>query len=279
MRVKKPLPDFVVRFAGKDVYPERIPLPLLASALRAVQNLARGADEEPDADQPAKPTDPGNLGLLSVNRGSAVYGISSPYSSSDAELRKKSHDLSTRNLLALGKVLTEPETVGDNDYMLSPVEDLCGIARKLNAEIQIRFPGKEGSLIATIKADTYKTLSDKLFIYGDSQIFGRVQRVGGATERRCAMRIEGRARLLFCKVDNEETMRALGRELTEQVAASGRATWMRTNWKIVAFTITEIRTPSIKPFRELHEAMRRSGASDWDKIEDPDAFLKAHRGE
>lgn len=62
--------------------------------------------------------------LLQVKRGSAVFAVGGqPAPIALARLRE------------MGQVLMEPETIGNKDYLLNPIEELSSIARSLQCEI------------------------------------------------------------------------------------------------------------------------------------------------
>ena len=111
---KKPQPAFEVLLDGKGVYPERVPLRSLSRALAAVQRLAVGhgtpAEDEDSGETP--------FGLLQVRRGSAVYQFATQHA-----------DAALANLRATGRVLGDPEQIGDREFILSPLDDLSAVAK------------------------------------------------------------------------------------------------------------------------------------------------------
>ncbi len=256
VKEKKPSPTFEVGF--EDIYPEMIPLSVLSRVLSAVRRLASGLDgsEEAGAAFPEQ-----EIGLLQVRRGSAVYQFKAP-------------PQAVGRLRVAGQVLDRPETIGDRDYILSPVEELSAVAKSLHCPIVVREPGKEGVVLARIEPASYAAISKKLFIKGESAITGRVVRVGGATEKKCGLRIPDQSRMLICSVDSAEVARSLGQRLYEEIAAHGTATWLKTNWKIVAFTVKEVFQPKLKSAKETIEALRKAGGKSWDDIDDPAAFIE-----
>lgn len=255
-KTKKPLPTFEVGF--EDVYPEMISLSVLSRVLSAVRRLAAGLD---GSDEAGAATLEGEIGLLQVKRGSAIYLFKAP-------------PQAVGYLRIAGQVLERPETIGERDYILSPVEELSAVAKSLDCPIVVREPGKEGMVLARIEPASYATISQRLLISGESAITGRVVRVGGAIEKKCGLRIPDQSRMLICKVDSVEAARSLGQRLYEDIAAHGTATWLKTNWKIVAFTVKEVFQPKLKSVKETMEALRRAGGKSWDDIDDPAAFIE-----
>jgi hypothetical protein len=264
---KKPPPTFEVEFAGAGLYPEKIPIGTLSRALAAVQRLAMGDDPVDDEEDAAVGTD-GKFALIQVKRGSAIY-----------QFAARAPELSLLNLRATGEVLSEPETIGDREFILNPLDELSAVSRSLDSPIVVREPGRDGAILARIEPSTYSDVSSQLLIRGDTTLYGKVERVGGATERKCGLRIDGRNRMLICKVDSAQTARELGQKLYQKVAVKGTALWLKTNWRVIGFTAKEIYQPRPKPVDELLETLRDAGGSDWDEISDPQAFLEEISGD
>lgn len=255
-----------MEFDGPGIYPELIPLGVLSRALTAVQRLAAGPEVlEDEEGEELTPTE--KIGLLQVKRGSAVYQIAT-----------RQGELAIANLRESGRVLENPDSIGDREFMLSPLDELSAVSRSLDSPIILREPGKQGAILARIVPTSYADVSKKLLIRGDTSIFGRIERVGGATEVKCGLRVVGRPRMLFCKVATSETARKLGQKLYEHVVVRGSASWLKTVWRVVAFTIHEVHQPRLKPGPEMIDALRSAGGSDWDKIEDPQAYLEEVTG-
>ena len=232
---------------------------MLSRAFSAVQRLASGNEShgEDDVELPE-----GNSGLVQVIRGSAIYAIANP-----------NPERAIEHLRLTGKVLKKPEAIGDQEFILGALDELSAVSRSQGTPIILKEPGREGVVLARILPGSFAHVSDSLLINGESTVFGRVERVGGATERKCALRVTNRTRLLFCSVETNETARQLGQKLYEEVAAKGTASWIKTTWRISKFSIRTITQPKLKPFNEMIDALRDAGGSDWDKISDPQSFL------
>jgi hypothetical protein len=258
-------PILEIRFQGRDISPDKIPITVLARTLSAVHRLAAGPElahvghahieEEP-------------LRLLRVKRGSAVFSMGGqPAAVALVRLRE------------VGQVLQKPETIGDKDYMLSPIEELSSIAHRMECEILLREPHVGNGVLARIRQDSFKNISRSILVSGDTSFVGVVKRAGGATERRAALRVPFQGHLLYCRVASDEVVRQLGQHLYEEVVVSGTARWLKTSWRIVAFTVTGMSQPKPGSFREAVQALREAGAKDWDDVDDPEKFLEEVGGE
>ena len=265
-KAKKPAPDFEVLFDGKGVYPEVIPLGALTETLSAIRRLAAGG-EAPDEDEEEGDADEGSIRLLGVKRGSAVFQFFSPSAESDLEHFREA-----------GRVMEAPEQLGENDYLLRPIELLSGIARRLNCSLVVRKASGSKAVLARIGPTSYEKISESLFLSGETAFTGRVERVGGATVRRCALRVPFQSRLLLCKVATEEVARQLGGKLYQEVAVAGEARWLRSNWKVVSFQISSIQQPESGSLLEAFQALHDAGGKGWNGVSDPKAHIEEVTG-
>lgn len=262
MSSKRPPAVFEALFEGAGIYPESIPMGVLAHTLAAVQRLASGLDSVDKA------MPDGNIGLVKVKRGSAVFQFTAP-----------TPELALTHLRETGTVLRNPEQIGERDYMLNPVEDLSAVARSLGCTIVLRKSGDNHAVLARIGPDSYADIAEKLLIKGDTTITGKVMRVGGAVENKCGLRIPSRPRMLYCRVGTRSVARKLGQKLYEVVVVQGTAVWLKTNWRIAHFTINEVYQPKMKSASETIEALRNAGGAGWDEIDDPEKYLEEVSGE
>jgi hypothetical protein len=272
---KKPLPIFVVAFEGTGVYPERIPVETLTRTLSAVGRLAQGAavaeneDEETDEEEgrDEELDSDVSIRLLDIQRGSAVFRFVGPSPGS-----------AVTNLREAGRVIEDPEEIGENDYILRPLDRLSTTARRLRCHIVVREPSKGGPILARIGPKSYEEVSRSVFITGETTIAGTVKRVGGTTEMRCALRVAFQHRLLFCKVQTAELARRMGDHLYEDVVVQGLAKWIKNTWRVADFTVTNVHQPEQGSVFDALNAFREAGGHAWDKIRDPKAFLEGANG-
>jgi hypothetical protein len=267
MPTKKPAPVFEVVFTGANVYPEKIPIRKVADALSAVQRLATGEvigeeeDEEEEAD--------GAVRLLDVTRtASAVFRFVGA-----------SPGLAIQRLREAGKILQDPETAGQSEYILRPVKDLSAIAGKLDCSVVLREAAGEREVLARIERDSYSRISRSLLLSGNTELSGIVQRVGGATAIRCALRVSFQPKLLFCRVDAESVARQLGDALYQRVIVHGTARWFKTTMRIFSFVIKDVSRLKGGSLSEHLAALWDAGLSDWEKLDNPDAYLQEIRGD
>ncbi|MBK8913562.1 MAG: hypothetical protein IPM64_03005 [Phycisphaerales bacterium] len=265
-----------MRLVAPGMQPSAVPLRSLAGILNAVQRLIDQREEddteegqEPD---PGKETSPRTLNLLDVATGSAVYRVGAP----DRQV--------VLNLLSV--TARQIDTPGEADWTtptLSSLKELSDIARRLGCEIEFINPGGGGSLtdvIAKITPDTYRTVSACAIIRGETSIYARIERVGGATEMHCGIRLpEASRRMVICRVKTADLARELGQWLYQHVTLTGEAGWLRHGWQLKHFVISSFEPPKTGSIVDVLRKAHDSGGSAWDEIEDPEAYLAEMRRE
>lgn len=257
---KKPTPVFVVKFDGTGIFPESIPFGTLMESLSAIRRLAAGVEAHDDEDGERLTEDPssGAIRLIDVRRGSAVYRFSCPQD-----------DGAVGNIRLAGSTLDDPDSLGDKDYMLNPIAHLSAAAKRIGCTIIVYEAGDKEGVLAKIQPDSYEHLSERLFIAGDTSFVGRVERVGGATANRCALRVAFQHRLLYCTVAGEDVSRQLGENLYQDVVVSGRAHWIKTTWRLNSFRVNSMIKLERVNLRDAIQRLRKAGGHGWDRFDDP----------
>ncbi len=267
---RKPPPSFEVRLVGTNLRPWSVPMRALSRALQAVQRLIEG-DQPESAEEgesaPGHDQTHGSLHLLSVTSGSAKYGVAADDSA-----------IAVAALRLAGGAIDAPGTADWTQPLLSAIEDLSGVARTLGCTIEFRHPGKSGAVLATIKPETFGLVSSTAFVTGESSVIGTVERVGGATEMHCGLRVPSQPdRMVICRVDNAELVRELGKYVYQPVIVSGPVTWLRAGWRIRHVHVRSVSPAKRASVQQTLAEMRRIGGSDWARIDDPDRFIMEMR--
>ena len=65
--------------------------------------------------------------------------------------------------------------------------------------------------------------------------------------------------------------------IDEEIAAVGLAHWIHRSWKLFSFKIREIYQPEQGSLPEAFRSLREAGGKAWDKIPDPEAYLREVR--
>ena len=255
-----------IRFDAAGLEPEKIPPRILYDALSAIQDLASARDSwiTPRV-APEK-----SIGLIGVRRGSAIY-----------ECVSRDPSGAMKNLLKVSALLAAtviPEGQEGTDELIAilrPIKVLSDVAKQVGCRLEISLGNRlKMEPVFTVQSDAYEQLSKSLFLTGETTVIGHVERVGGATEMKCLLRVPGRRRLLYCNLGNKQLARRLGEHLYQKIVAQGQATWLHRTWRIVQFRINDFSQPSLGDADEAISDLRNAGLNAWDKIADPESFVR-----
>ena len=264
---KPAIPAFVIRLVGSPGFrPSDVPVGTLARIFNAIQRLV--ANVEKDEWEGVESKEQGehlsqSIQLIGVRSGSAVY----PFSAVDGTSALKI-------LGNMGRNLASPSKAEWDAVSLSSIDDISAAARAIGVTVEIRKEKKNGAVLATITPMTYAEIKQGAFISGESSVFGCLERVGGTTEMRCAIRIPDQPeRMIYCHVATEDVIRQLGQHLYENVRVSGTVTWLRMNWQVKTISITAFDQPKDGSILEALDRIYDAGGKTWEHIEDPDEFI------
>jgi len=253
----------------------------LTATLQAVQSLMearpgewRDSDEEDDGVTQHGDMEPGgdaSLFLLDVVAKSATY----PVAARDSEQV-------LRVLRDTGEAIANPESEKWSSGMLYPIRNLSEVAQALGCQIEFRLPGsgrQMGDVIATISPETYDEIAKSAFVTGETSVYGRLERIGGATRLRCGLRVpEQPNRMIICSVSHRDLAQELGQYLYEHIVVVGTATWFRRDWVLKHVDVRGFEKPKTGSIMDALKRIHKAGGSAWDDIEDPASFLAAQRG-
>ena len=263
---KKPAPVFAVRLVGPPgIKPWSIPARVLTRIVNAVQQIIERTEpdelfdsEEEDAEK--RPTSA--IQLLNVTSASAAYQFAAVDGTS-----------ALRILGEIGAGLSNPRQADWDEVNLSAIYDISAAAKALDVTVEIREKDKKGNILAAITPQSYKEISEGAFVTGESSVYGYLERVGGATDMRCAMRLPDQEKLLFCRVATGELIRRLGKHIYENIRVFGTVTWVRSTWRVKTISIHDMEEPKRGSILEALGHIYDAGGKAWDDVEDPDAFI------
>lgn len=262
--VEKPDIDFIIRLVGPGIKPWVIPGRALARVIGAAQRLVdqedEGANDIAGDEGKQSATGGGALRLMKVKSSSAGYAVAAG-----------SPEPALKVLRETGKAISHPEKADWSNSTISSIEELSDVARSLGCEIEFRLPAEKGygDVIAKITPYTYESVESSAFIRGPTSIFGKIERIGGATEMHCGVRIANQIRMVICRVATEDLVRSLGNYIYQEVMLSGQATWLRHNWHIKHFNITGFEPPKSGSIRETLNRVYEAGGNAWDAVDNP----------
>jgi len=284
MARKKPQPDLVIRMVGPGLKPWLVPMRSLTRTLQAVQSLMEAppgdwyepeeiVEKESEAEGHEDESKKGDsaLFLLDVISKSATYPVGTHEPQRALQVLRNT-----------GEAIADPESAKWSPEMLYPVRSLSEVASALGCQIEFRMPGEGrqmGDVIATIGPATFWRIAESAFVCGDTSVYGKIERVGGATEMRCALRVpEQPSKMIYCSVASQDLARDLGQYLYQHVVVTGRATWFRRDWRLRKIDIVSFEPPKKGSILDALDKIHDAGGYVWDKIEDPAAFLTEQRG-
>jgi hypothetical protein len=244
----------------KGVFPEDVAPRDLVEAIEAVQGLV-ATQLEPDAQGRVA------VRLLDIKRGSARYLCTI-----------SEHEANLANLRGLGKQI-ERGTFSDSlAEAIGALEDLSKLGKRLGCSVVLRNPEDREDVLATVRPETFQELAQSLLTTGNITVTGTVERVGGATEPKCLLRIPGQRRVVVCRLASRALARTLGKYVYSDVQAAGRAVWIRGTHRVIRFRIESITPVSVGPVLDGFASLRRIGGKAWDSIENPREFLSDQTG-
>ena len=252
----------------------------LARLMDAIQRLVEQSEEEEqeaslDEDENQENNQMVGLGspvlkLVGIRASSAGYAIATPFKENAI------------NLLAdTGRAIDHP---GDSEWSaptIASLKKVSEIAKALGVKVEIRKPnqrGRLGDIIAKITPDTYEEIAQSAFVTGQTSLYGTIERIGGASAARCAIRLPDESKLVYCSIGNDELAKKLCPFLYQEVSIYGQAKWLRANWRILSFQITSFDPPKEGSFQDALADIWKAGGKAWDKIADPNAFIADMRG-
>lgn len=266
--------DFVIRIAGPAIRPWAVPLRSLTRLLDAVQRLVDQKDDDQQVDesnQDVGHVDPRTLHLLNVKVGSAVYEVAAP-----------NRETALRVITDVGRAIENPNNVDWAASTLSSLRELSEVAKSMKCTIEFREPGTRrpyGNVIAKIVPATYELIEPIAFIDGRTSVYAKIERVGGATEMHCGIRLpESPRKMIICRVVSMDLVRQLGQFMYQCVVLTGNARWLRHNWALKHLVIDEFEPPKcgsiLQTLKDAHDA----GGHVWDKIDNPAKLIAEMRG-
>lgn len=268
---KKPDAAFVIRLVGPGIRPWAVPLRSLAKVLDAVQRLTEQRDDSVDDDSAGESEVQRESGailhLLNVKSSSAAYGVAA-----------RNQEEALGMLRCVQASIDKPHDADWLDSTLSSVKDMSDIARALNCEIEFCDTGKTGNVIARIAPTTYGEIERTAFIHARTSVYAKIERLGGATEMHCGIRLPNAPRkMVHCRVSNADLVRELGQYMYQEVVLTGQATWLRHNWRLKRIVIDSFEPPKKGSIMEALRRSHEAGGCVWDQIDDPEALIAEMR--
>lgn len=153
------------------------------------------------------------------------------------------------------------------------LEEIWKFTKKRNC--QAEFIG-ESLPKAVIVPEVPIQITEDFYFEGESTIYGKVERVGGATPR---VRIKlDSGQILFLEI-NEKIAKELANRLYEGVALKGLAKWRKDDYGIEDFSIESIQNFEEGKLSDSMKELRETVGVYWDKIGNIDEYILNSRYE
>ena len=252
---------FELRFGARRVRPEQISFAALRRAIEALQQLLSGPDED-EPDQRVQ------LALVRIKRGSAVFCLSAePARGCMAHLRR------------LREAVREGRLDDETAYAADALRCLSALAQRYACPVTLTTDDGRRQEWLRVEAETYERMAQAAFTRGELTTVAFLVRVGGATAYKCALRLSGRRRVLFCPVESRELARKMAAHLYGWIVVSGPGAWVRQTRRIVELTVRDFRPVASGNLLDRCRRVREASGGVWDEIADPQQYLLEHAGE
>lgn len=268
---KAPSPTFMIRLVAPHIRPWDVPARSLFHIVIAIQRMIEhtepeiGEGEEPTEEEVTRPE--ASIQLLNVISRSAAYAVAA-----------RDPSTALRILKATGEFLACPEKADWDAPTLSSVNEISRAAKSIGCEVEIRSPEKHGRVIAKITPQSYEEISSAALVSAQSSVYGYLERVGGATQPHCGLRIATQsARMVICHVATEDLVRKLGPYVYTNVRVSGEVTWLKRNWNVKTINVQAFEPVKTGSIRDTLNQIYEAGGKAWDDVDDPEALIKGLR--
>jgi len=270
--------DLVLRLVGPGIDPTAVPFRALSRILGAVQRLVDQKDDEAESATAAnhgmpiteEVEDPTRvLHLIGVKTSSAAYQVGT--------VRR---DVLYQVLGEIATSINSPDTSDWLDSTVSSIKELSEVAKALGCNIEFCEPsnGTPGRAITSIDQTTYDRVRNFAFVFGETSVYAKVEDVGGYTARHCHIRLpQSPRKMVVCGVASDDLVRSLGQHIYQNVVLTGKAKWLRHNWKLKRLDITGFTPPKRGSIRDTLDRISGLGGGAWDRIADPDAYITEMR--
>lgn len=242
MATRTPHPSFFIRLHGKGISPASIPIRAVSEATAAIGRLAE--------DSEGKGAE--NIRLLKVTKGSAIYAM---LANDEARLLQELKDV--------GQVAIQPTTDLIRYRMIPTFRVLSRIAKAYTCQIDIL--DRDRNVLAELVANTYRRIRSMAMRTDDISITGTLQRVGGSTGNRCALRVPERKKLLYGTLASESLGRELGSHLYERVTLHGTGLFFAAkHWEIIRLTnVNAAAFPRDADFDSVVQSILKASGNAW----------------
>ena len=212
-----------IKLIGKDISPENMKVKELIEIAGSMEESILPIIKR---DNPNVSMDDIIISLVNIGDGCVKYRFKSSFSK-----------------VALSAFIALSYSIANNAYQnlpaasIEPIKKISNFAKKRNCEVEFRAPVDSEHPIAKITPSTEIVVPELYYLRGETVIYGKVERVGGATPK-VVIRISDKE-TISCDA-TEELAKKLGYRLYSWVGLSGTAKWNTEDYSIVEFQTEKI---------------------------------------
>jgi hypothetical protein len=223
--------------------PETLDIGELGDLLKALRDSIAGLTPiEGEGQEPP----PVLLGLGGFSRGSVIAILTSPVP-----------EIVEPAISRFNAAIRKGDLTDVPDVSIEGVKRILSLTKKHEVDAQF-FGGKATKRPSSVITPRTEFRTPAI-VSGETTLYGKVERAGGATAARVLLRIPERHALLPCDAD-EQIARELGARMYEWVMVSGDATWNAKDLSLRSFRIRRVdpfdqKTSLVQAFDELRAAV------------------------
>jgi hypothetical protein len=252
---------FELSLSGEGIYPESIRASELAEILKSIEKTVTSIAVQKD---PSLNLDEFIVGLVQISKSSAKLA----FASSKPSIAKSSFE-NVSKAVSEGKVYTLP------NMAIEEIGKIADFSKKKGCIIAFR-PDLEKEPLAFIEPDIDLGLQKIPTYSGDTVIFGKLERIGGATPK-ARLRISDRE-VVSCTLTHD-LAKSLATKLYEHVGLSGKATWNSATWAIVSFNVQSISHYRGGSIKEAFQELSETAGDAWSDVQNLTAYIRSLREE
>ena len=147
------------------------------------------------------------------------------------------------------------------------LEEIWKFTKRKNCQAEFVIPALP---TATITPENPVQITEAFFYEGETTIYGRIERVGGAIPR---VRIKlDNDQVLFLDI-TETIAKKLANRLYENVVLKGLAKWRKENFMIEDFKIEDIQYFEATIMQDAIESLKETVGTAWDNVADIESYI------
>ncbi len=253
-------PQFSLHFYGNNIKPNQVSLSELADLLKQIETGICAIVEQND---PKTKREDIIIGLEQIAEGSmnlkfssqlgAVVGVA--LSILSLAIEKKSYD-------ALPFEAIES------------VRHIKKFVESKQCDVSI-YGQSDNEAIVTIHSTDDLQIDQNLYIPGDTNLYGKLERVGGAKPQIRILQDNGERITCFC---TEQFAKSLAKRLYQYIGVTGTAHWLIGSMKIIYFRAFDILPYEETDIEIAFKELRAIAKVDLDVIGDADSYVAEMRG-